>query len=72
MDTQMEIKTSVPHISQSSSLAQQARMEMEKNGYVTVTCPKCHTKPVVSTTPGGERSTVRCKCGYVSDMEIYF
>lgn len=56
---------------QSVMLAKQVKREFEKDGKVTVVCPKCQKRPNVTTTPKGERTTVRCECGYVFDGEIY-
>lgn len=53
-------------------LANQARLEQIRDGYVSTKCPKCDSTPEVITTPNGERSSVRCKCGYVASGEIYF
>lgn len=67
MDFQME-KEAFPTIShQSIMLANQAWMEQLKNGYVSVKCPKCHEHPEIMTTPRGERTNIRCKCGYFLD-----
>ncbi len=53
-------------------LAKQARMEKQKNGYVTVVCPKCHEHPEIVMTSKGERTIVSCPCGYVKNIEINF
>ena len=72
MVTQMEKKT-FPTIShQSIMLAKQARLEQQKNGYVSVICPKCQEHPEITMTSNGERTIIRCKCGYVKNVEINF
>ncbi len=72
MDTQKEKRT-LPTISQESiMLANQARMEQQRDGYVSVKCPKCNGTPEITTTPGGERTTISCPCGYIKNGEIYF
>lgn len=72
MVTQMERKI-FPTISpQSIMLAKQARLEQQKNGYVTVICPKCQEHPEITTTLKGERTIVSCPCGYVKNIEINF
>ena len=53
-------------------LAVQAKKEIRERGYTTVTCPRCRTIPVMTTTPRGERTTVYCECGFVIDAEINF
>lgn len=55
---------------QSTMLAKQAKREFERDGKVTVVCPKCQKHPSVTTTSKGERTTVRCECGYVFTGEI--
>lgn len=72
MGTQME-KKAFPTISQESiMLAKQARLEKMKIGCVKVTCPKCQEHPEISSTSKGERTIIRCKCGYVKNIEINF
>lgn len=72
MVTQMEKRT-FPTISpQSIKLANQARLEQQKNGYVTVVCPKCQEHPEIRMTPKGERTIISCPCGYVKNIEINF
>ena len=66
MDTQMK-KTK--DLTEPITLANQAVEEMKKNGYVITTCPKCNTTPKVILD--GNRTVVKCKCGYVVDAEIY-
>ena len=53
-------------------LAKQARLEKQKNGYVTVICPKCHEHPKIMMTSKGERTIISCPCGYVKNIEINF
>ena len=72
MDIPKEKKASPTVSQQSTMLAKQARMEKMENGYVTVVCPKCHEHPKITTTSRGERSIVRCNCGYIIDAEINF
>ena len=72
MDNPMEKKT-FPVISrQSIMLAKQARLEKQKNGYVSVVCPKCQEHPEITMTSKGERTIVSCPCGYVKNIEINF
>ncbi len=63
MDTQMK-NPAEPII-----LANQAVAEMKKNGYVTTTCPKCNMAPKVILEDN--RTVVKCRCGYITDSEIY-
>lgn len=65
-------ETLAPQFSQSHLLANQAKLEMEKDGYITVVCPRCHKHPVITNTLNNERTTVKCKCGYIYDVEINF
>ncbi len=72
MVTQKE-KIILPTISrQSIMLAKQARLEQQKNGYVSVKCPKCNGIPEITMTSNGERTTVSCPCGYIKNIEINF
>lgn len=72
MVTQIKKKT-FPTISpQSIMLAKQARLEQQKNGYVTVVCPKCKKHPEITMTSKGERTIVSCYCGYIKNIEINF
>lgn len=72
MVTQVEKKT-LPTIShQSIMLAKQARLEKQRNGYVTVVCPKCQGHPEITMTSKGERTIVSCPCGYIKSIEINF
>ncbi|MGN0485071.1 MAG: hypothetical protein ACI4HI_16120 [Lachnospiraceae bacterium] len=58
-------------ISQKSILlAKQARKEHLRDGYISLTCPKCHEHPVIRTTSKGERMIISCECGYIKDIEI--
>lgn len=58
-------------ISQESiMLANQARTELLKNGYVSVICPKCQEHPKITMTSRGERTIISCACGYVKNIEI--
>ena len=61
----------VPIDPKARELVNQAKREYDRNGYVTVLCPKCHKPPVVTITPGGERRYVKCECGYLHDGVIY-
>lgn len=70
MDTQMKKKTYQRDSIKSPLLANQAIEEMKKKGYVTMICPKCKTIPEVIMK--GNKTIVKCECGYVSDMEIEF
>lgn len=70
MVTQREKKT-FPTIShQSIMLAKQAMLEQQKNGYISITCPKCQEHPEITTTLKGERTTIQCKCGFIKNIEI--
>lgn len=72
MVIQTEKKT-FPTISrQSIMLAKKARLEQQKNGYVSVICPKCQKHPEITTTSRGERTIIRCQCGYIKNIEINF
>lgn len=53
-----------------AALADRALREYMGNGSVSTVCPKCREHPEIKTTPGGERTVVRCRCGYVKNMEI--
>ena len=57
---------------ESIELANQARLEQYTYGKVSVICPKCQEHPEIYTTPGGERTTITCKCGYIRNGEINF
>ena len=71
MDTQKMKSISFQKSSQSGLLAQKAKNEMLRTGKVTTTCPKCQNIPKVSIQGMyGERIMVRCKCGYISTMEL--
>lgn len=66
-------KETYPTISpQSISLANQARREWLETGEVKVICPKCHEHPEITMTSRGERTTISCKCRYISNCEINF
>ena len=66
-------KKTFPTISpQSIMLAKQARLEMQRNGCITVICPKCLKHPIISMTERGERTIISCPCGYVRNIEINF
>ena len=69
---QNQKRTSRETSSQSTMLAKQAKREFKRDGKVTVVCPKCQKHPSVTTTPKGERTMVRCECGYVFTGEINF
>lgn len=70
MPTQME-KGTLPTISrQSIMLAKQARLEQQKNGYVSVKCPKCNGTPEITMTLKSERTIISCPCGYIKNIEI--
>lgn len=64
---------SLPYPSdESSMLAKKAHRELEADSTTLVLCPKCQTRPTLTITPRGERSTVRCECGYIRNTEIHF
>ena len=56
----------------SNSLANRALLEQTKYGEVRVECPMCHEKPVVAMTSNRERTTIKCKCGFIKSEEINF
>ena len=70
MDTQVEKKIFHTISHQSIMLAKQARLEHQKNGYVSVKCPKCNNTPEITMTSKGERTIVSCPCGYIKNIEI--
>lgn len=72
MDTQMTNETLRRPSKESITLAKQARRELERDLTTSVLCPMCKTHPTLTVTPGGERSKVKCKCGYIYSSEIYF
>ena len=55
-----------------NDLATQAIKELRLVGHTNVVCPKCKTTPKITTTLGGERTTISCHCGYIIDVEINF
>lgn len=55
---------------QSIMIANQARLEQQMNGYVTVVCPKCQRHPEIKMTSKGERTIISCPCGYIKNVEI--
>ena len=57
---------------QSAMLAKQAFTELKKSKVTSVICPKCQKAPSISQTSNSERVSMRCPCGYLYDMEIYF
>lgn len=57
---------------QSYLLARQAKREKRLTGEIQVICPKCHEKPVITTSMKGERTYVECKCGYIYSEDINF
>ena len=66
-------KRTLPTISrQSIMLAKQARLEQQKNGYVSVKCPKCNGTLKITMTSNCERTIISCPCGYVKNIEINF
>ena len=50
-------------------LANQAWIELEKDSKTSVLCPKCNTHPKLITD--GNRSKIKCECGYIYDAETY-
>lgn len=72
MVTQMEKRTFPTTSPQSIMLAKQARLEQQKNGHVTVICPKYQGHPEITMTSKGERTIVSCPCGYIKNIEINF
>lgn len=53
-------------------LAKQARLEQQKNGYVSVKCPKCNGTLKITMTSNCERTIISCPCGYIKNIEINF
>ena len=59
---------------ESKQLARKAKMEKMEKGTVSTMCPKCHQKINVDEVYDNgilKSISVRCKCGYVFDGEIY-
>lgn len=54
---------------QVKKIADQAVREKKQDGKVTVLCPKCKNAPKVILN--GNRTIVKCSCGYILDAEIY-
>lgn len=54
---------------QVKEIADQAVREKKQDGKVTVLCPKCKNAPKVILN--GNRTIVKCACGYILDAEIY-
>lgn len=54
---------------QVKEIADQAVREKKQDGKVTVLCPKCKNAPKVILN--GNRTIVKCSCGYILDAEIY-
>lgn len=54
---------------QVKEIADQAVREKKQDGKVTVLCPKCKNAPKVILN--GNRTLVKCACGYICDAEIY-
>lgn len=54
---------------QGKEIADQAMREKKQDGKVTVLCPKCKNAPKVILN--GNRTIVKCSCGYILDAEIY-
>ena len=54
---------------QVKEIADQAVREKKQDGKVTVLCPKCKNAPKVIMN--GNRTIVKCSCGYILDAEIY-
>ena len=62
-----------PTTEETVSLTDEARKEIacekKQDGKVTVLCPKCKNAPKVILN--GNRTIVKCSCGYILDAEIY-
>ena len=59
---------------ESKQLARKAKMEKMEKGTVFTMCPKCHQKIKVNIFYDNgilKSISVRCKCGYIFDGEIY-
>ena len=54
---------------QVKKIADQAVREKKQDGKVIVLCPKCKNAPKVILN--GNRTIVKCSCGYILDAEIY-
>ena len=62
------------HTEESKLLARKAKMEKIEKGTVSTMCPKCHQKINVDEVYDNgilKSISVRCKCGYILDGEIY-
>lgn len=59
-------------ISEADKLAKQAMLEFDRDGFISVVCPKCHKNPEITMTSHGERTTVKCPCGYILYVDINF
>lgn len=71
MDIQKVRKISAQK-SESALLAKQARLEKVRSGQITTTCPMCKQVLMMTTTSNGERTTIKCGCGYVRSTDINF
>ena len=76
MDTQVKRDISQKELPISTSLTAKAMKELKDKVETSVICPKCGEQPkmTVAYNPWGvlERIIVRCSCGYIRNMEIYF
>lgn len=63
-------KETIIHCPQSSALAYQAMLEIHETGKIQTVCPKCKTTLKISMSERGERTYVKCDCGYVYYCEI--
>ena len=55
---------------ESHPIAMRALYEEQTDGIVSILCPKCGFHPEVLMTLDGSRTYIRCKCGYVTAVEI--
>ena len=52
-----------------STLIDKAWTELERDSETSVLCPKCNTHPKLIVN--GNRSKIKCECGYIYDAETY-
>ena len=69
MDTNLKNETSPRTPEEIRTLINKAWVDLEHDSKTSVTCPKCKTHPKL--TINGNRSKIRCECGYLYDAEIY-
>ena len=50
-------------------LVERTWIELERDSETSVLCPKCNTHPKLIVN--GNRSKIKCECGYIYDAETY-